>query len=899
MDYKDTLNMPVTDFPMRGNLGQREKIFQEHWEKIDLYNRVLEKNKGKTPFILHDGPPYANGNIHIGHAFQKTLKDFVLRYKSMNGFYVPYIPGFDTHGLPIENEVIKKGVNRKEVPRADFRKVCREYAQSQIEKQTEQFKRLGILGQWDKPYVTMSNDFVHDQILIFAEMAKKGLIYRGLKPVYWSPTLESALAEAEIEYIDKQSISIYFKFDLVDAKDELKDASLLVWTTTPWTLPGNLAVSANPTFNYVVFESNKGKFVAVDTLLDSLTKTLELTDVKVLTTIKGRDLEGLTYRHPLFDRVSPIILGDHVTDTDGTGLVHTAPGHGEDDYKVSRSYKLDVLSPVDDRGYMTEEAGKFAGQFYEVANKNIVDEMEAIGHLLKQNVITHSYPHDWRTRKPVIFRATPQWFASVKAIKEDLLDAVKTVTWKPTWGELRLSNMIESREDWVVSRQRAWGVPIPIFYAEDGEPILDYAVMEHVAKLFLEFGSDVWYEKEAKDLLPEGFTHPGSPNGLFTKEEDIMDVWFDSGTSYRVLERRGLPFPADLYLEGSDQYRGWFNSSLSTSVAVYNKAPYKQIVSHGFVLDGQGRKMSKSIGNVIDPLKVISQQGADIIRLWVATTDYQSDVRISDDILKQIAEAYRKIRNTIRFMLGNINDFDPEMDYIAYSMRGQLNRLMTLKYYNFVNEVIDAYDNYEFDDVYRRLMPFIINDLSAFYLDYTKDILYIEAKDDFERRAVQSTLYDITLGLLKLLTPIIPHTTSEAYLTLPHRKYDDVYLEYMPRKTEMTDVKLLDAFDIFSEVRDAVFKQLEIAREEKVIGKSLQAKVNLTVTEKQKEAIDYLDMKIHQVLIVSKVDLTIGKTLSVEVELMEGSTCERCWNVFDHIHEDGLCDRCHHVLKEK
>lgn len=896
MDYKDTLLMPKTEFQMRGNLGVREVEFQKRWKDINLYEKVLKQNEGQTPFILHDGPPYANGDIHIGHTLNKVLKDFVLRYQTMQGKYVPYVPGWDTHGLPIETALTKKGVNRKEISLVEYRKLCRQFALDQVARQKIQFERLGILGEWDHPYITLNHDYEANQIRIFAKMAERGLIYKGLKPVYWSPTSESALAEAEIEYQDKQSTSIYVAFPLVDEKGLLENASLIIWTTTPWTLPANLAISVHPRFNYSVILVDAKKYVVAETLVDMVSKVLKWSNYQVVGTIKGQVLEHKTYKHPLYHRVSPIIVGEHVTDTDGTGLVHTAPGHGEDDYRVGRAYGLDILCPVDDRGYMMEEAGPFSGMYYEVANEEIVKALEDLGVLLYKEKFTHSYPHDWRTKKPVIFRATPQWFASIEQLKEDLLDAVKKAEWLPLWGEVRISNMISGREDWCISRQRAWGVPIPIFYDERNEPIMDQEVLEHVAKLFETYGSDVWYEREAKDLLPEGYTHPNSPNHLFRKETDIMDVWFDSGTSHSVLRTRNQPYPADLYLEGSDQYRGWFNSSLITGIAVYGQAPYKKVVSHGFVLDGQGRKMSKSLGNTVDPLVVMKQQGADLLRLWVATVDYQSDVRISNEMMNQIAEGYRKIRNTFRFMLGNLDGFNPEKDYIGYSMRGQLNRVLTLTYDALVKDVLDAYENYQFDRVYRIVVPFMTNNLSAFYLDYTKDILYIEKEDSFERKAVQSTLYDITLGLLKLLTPIIPHTTSEAYQLLPFTHLEDVYLEKMPMVSHRENKPLMKAFNIFDEMREVILKKLEEAREQKLIGKSLQAEVDLVCTKEQMDAVTFLDMKIHQVLIVSKVNMTVGNQWSVTIKAAQGHTCDRCWNVVDHVHESGLCDRCENVI---
>ncbi len=899
MDFKDTLNMPKTEFPMRGNLGQREEEFQKTWEELDLYNIVLERNKDGEPFVLHDGPPYANGDIHLGHALNKVLKDFVIRYQNMNGRYARYLPGWDTHGLPIETALAKKGIKRKEMPLYEYRRLCYDYAMQQVERQKEQFKRLGVLGEWDKPYITLTKDFEARQIKVFAKMVEKGLIYKGLKPVYWSPSSESALAEAEIEYHDHQSTSIYVAFPAETENERFKGVNYVIWTTTPWTIPANLAISVNPHMEYVTIQVEDKKYVVAQTLLEKLTGMLNWSSYEVLDRYKGTELELEKYVHPLYGRVSPIILGEHVTDEDGTGLVHTAPGHGEDDYRVGRQYKLDILCPVDDRGVMTAEAGeRFEGMFYEVANEEVLKALDELGILLKAEKFNHSYPHDWRTKKPVIFRATSQWFASIDKLRVELLDAVKEINWLPVWGEVRLSNMVINREDWCISRQRAWGVPIPIFYAENGDAILDQEVLDHVSKLFGEFGSNVWYEREAKDLLPEGFTHPGSPNGLFKKETDIMDVWFDSGSSHTLLETNGMPYPADLYLEGSDQYRGWFNSSLITGVATTGHAPYKAVVSHGFTLDPQGRKMSKSLGNTVDPIKVMKQQGADLLRLWVSSVDYQSDVKNSNEMMKQIAESYRKIRNTFRFVLGNLGDFDPKKDYVGYSMRGNLNRVMTLKFMNVSDEVLNAYENYQFDKVYRVIVPFMTNELSAYYLDYTKDILYILGEKDFERLSVQSTLYDILTGLLKLLTPIIPHTTHEAYEYLPGEKLVDVYLEYMPEKYNVGEEPLLVAFDKFMQVRTVVLKALEEARAAKVIGKSLQAEVDLTVTNDQMEAIKLLDMQIHQVLIVSKVNLISGNQLKVEVKPASGETCARCWNVVDHVHENGECDRCHEILNK-
>jgi isoleucyl-tRNA synthetase len=656
MEYKDTLLMPKTEFPMRGNLPKREPEIQEKWKEMNIYEQVQKHTEGRPLFILHDGPPYANGDIHMGHAMNKVLKDFIVRFKSMNGFHAPYVPGWDTHGLPIETALTKKGVKRKEMSVAEFRKLCEEYAYEQVNNQREQFKRLGVRADWENPYITLKPEFEAQQIKVFGEMAKKGYIYKGKKPVYWSPSSESALAEAEIEYQDKRSASIYVAFEVTDGKGVIeKGVKIIIWTTTPWTIPANLGISIHPQLNYVVVEVADEKFLVAEALLESVTSTIGWENPKIVQTVKGAELDRAVAKHPLYDRDSLVMLGEHVTTDAGTGCVHTAPGHGEDDFIIGQKYGLDVLCPVDEKGVMTEEAGEFAGLFYDAANKPITEKLTEVGALLKLTFITHSYPHDWRTKKPTIFRATAQWFASIKDFREDLLTAISETKWVPAWGETRLYNMVRDRGDWCISRQRAWGVPIPVFYAENGEPIITDETIEHVSNLFRNHGSNVWFEREAKDLLPEGFTHEASPNGIFTKETDIMDVWFDSGSSHQGVleEREGLQRPADLYLEGSDQYRGWFNSSLSTAVAVTGKAPYKGVLSHGFALDGEGRKMSKSVGNVVIPAKVMNQLGADILRLWVASVDYQSDVRVSDPILKQVAEVYRKIRNTFRFLCAN------------------------------------------------------------------------------------------------------------------------------------------------------------------------------------------------------------------------------------------------------
>lgn len=794
MEYKNTLLMPKTEFPMRGNLPKREPAMQEKWAEMNIYEKVQEHTKGRPLFVLHDGPPYANGDIHMGHALNKVLKDFIVRYKSMTGFCAPYVPGWDTHGLPIEQALTNKGVKRKEMTVAEFRKLCAEYAYEQVERQREQFKRLGVRADWDNPYITLEPAYEAQQIKVFGDMAKKGYIYKGQKPVYWSPTSESALAEAEIEYQDKKSASIYVAFPVKDGKNVLEgDEKYIIWTTTPWTLPANLGISVHPELEYAIVKVNDEKYIIASELFETVAKTLEWENAEVVKTVKGSELEYTVAKHPFYDRDSLVMLGDHVTTDAGTGCVHTAPGHGEDDFIVGKKYGLEVLCPVDDKGVLTEEAPGFEGLFYDKANKPITEKLEEVGALLKLTFITHSYPHDWRTKKPIIFRATAQWFASIEAFRKELLEAVAETKWVPAWGETRLHNMVRDRGDWCISRQRAWGVPIPVFYAENGDPIITDETINHVADLFREHGSNVWFEREAKDLLPEGFTHPGSPNGEFRKETDIMDVWFDSGSSHQAVleERDDLQRPADLYLEGSDQYRGWFNSSLSTAVAVTGKAPYKGVLSHGFVLDGEGRKMSKSIGNIVVPKKIMDQLGGDILRLWVSSVDYQSDVRISDDILKQVAEVYRKIRNTFRFLLGNLDDFKPSENTVAVAELREVDRYMLVKLNDLITKVKEAYETYDFAAVYHAIHNFCTIDLSSFYLDFAKDILYIEGANHEDRRAIQTVLYDVLVALTKLVTPILPHTADEVWPYIPGVTEESVQLTDMPEAVQLDDAEAL------------------------------------------------------------------------------------------------------------
>ncbi|WP_339145744.1 MULTISPECIES: isoleucine--tRNA ligase [unclassified Sutcliffiella] len=918
MEYKDTLLMPKTEFPMRGNLPNREPQLQQKWDEMDIYKKVQERTKDRPMYVLHDGPPYANGDIHMGHALNKVLKDFIVRYKSMSGYHAPYVPGWDTHGLPIETALTKnKKVKRKEMSVADFRKLCEEYAYDQVDRQREQFMRLGVRGDWFNPYITLKPEYEAQQIKVFGEMAKNGLIYKGLKPVYWSPSSESALAEAEIEYQDKRSPSIYVAFNVQDGKGVLDGSErFIIWTTTPWTIPANLGIAVNADLDYSVVEVNGEKFIIAAELLETVSSTLEWEDAKVVKAFKGAELEHIVAKHPLYDRTSLVMLGDHVTTDAGTGCVHTAPGHGEDDFIIGKKYGLDVLCPVDAKGNMTEEAPGFEGLFYDEANKPITEKLQEAGALLKLNFITHSYPHDWRTKKPTIFRATAQWFASIDKIRDQLLEAVAETKWVPAWGETRLYNMVRDRGDWCISRQRAWGVPIPVFYAENGQEIITDETIDHVSALFREHGSNIWFEKEAIDLLPEGFKHEASPNGTFFKEMDIMDVWFDSGSSHQsVLEERDdLQRPADLYLEGSDQYRGWFNSSLTTSVAVTGKAPYKGILSHGFALDGDGRKMSKSLGNVVLPSKVMNQLGADILRLWVASVDYQSDVRVSDNILKQVAEVYRKIRNTFRFLLGNLADFDPTVHAVEMKDLREVDRYMMVKLNNMITKVKKSYEDYEFAGIYHAVHNFCTIELSSFYLDFAKDILYIEAKDQHDRRAIQTVLYETLLALTKLVTPILPHTADEVWSHIEFVKEESVQLVDMPDVLPVENADAIEEkWDKFMSLRDDVLKALEVARNEKVIGKSLAAKITLYPNAETKTLLDSIEENVQQLFIVSGLEVAgvkedapenaqVFEGVAISVNPADGETCDRCWVVTPTVGQDAdhptLCVRCASVVKE-
>ena len=909
MELKDTLLMPKGTFPMRANLPTKEPPLVMKWHEIGLYQMLLKHNEGKPAFYLHDGPPYANNEIHAGHALNKILKDVILRSKNLEGFYVPYTPGWDCHGLPIELCVTKAGVDRRTTAPSVFRKKCTEYALTQVARQKSQMLSLGVIGDYDHPYLTLNHDYESHQVEVFAKMALQGLIYKGLKPVNWSPSSESALAEAEIEYKDVTAKTIFVRFEVTKGNALVKPGDFFViWTTTPWTLPANLGICLNPRMTYGLFETEKGNLVLLKDLSASLKEKLGLEKMNLIREFKGSEVENLVCRHPFLDRDSLVINDDYVTSDSGTGCVHIAPGHGLDDYRVGRKYGLQPLCPVDSRGYMTSEAGtRLDGMFYEEANDEVIKMIEENGALLNEEDITHSYPHDWRTKKPTIFRATSQWFCSVDKIKDKLLKEADKVSFLPKWGKVRLENMLANRDDWCISRQRLWGLPIPIFYGEDGEPLLDKVLFDHIVELFKEHGSDVWYEKEAKDLLPEGYTNIHSPHGVFTKEKDIMDVWFDSGSSFLGSDiSLGHPFPADVYFEGNDQYRGWYNSSMILSVATTGKAPYKQILTHGFLVDQNGEKFSKSKKNGIDPVTICKTFGADILRLWTTTIDYSTaEIKLTQDLLKVVSDQYRKIRNTFKFMLTNLCDDDSgngfDQSYVpsdlSYSDILILNRLKEV-----LRDMKKGYDTYDFMSVTNALTNFLVNDLSSFYLDYSKDTLYCDKKDSVRRRNTQYVLFNIVKSLSVAYSPILCFTAEEIYdsLSLKDRKAS-VSLESYPDLGPV-DEKISADYQVLTGLRAHVTSLMEPVRQNGTIGSSSEASVTYKPEEEEKPLLDRLGNKeLARMFIVSSFEE--GETSLVCKHT--GEKCERCWNYFDDIEEeDGkhLCHRCHEVvtsLKEK
>lgn len=912
-DYGKTLNLPKTDFPMRGNLPENEpKIFDEIL-KNGLYEKMLKKNEGKEPFVLHDGPPYANGEIHVGHALNKTLKDTVVRYKNLRGYYTPFIPGFDTHGMPTEKKAIEKlGLNRDEIPVSEFRNTCKEFTRNYKDKQIEGFKRLGVLADWDHPYITYQPEMEAKQIEIFGEMYKRGYIYKGLKPVYWCTDCETALAEAEIEYKDVNSNTAYVKFPVIEGNglfDE-RDTYVVIWTTTPWTLPGNVGITISPDFEYSLVEANGEKLIMATELVDKVMQIAKIEDYTTMKVYKGTELEGVRCRHPFLPRESRVVLGSEDTILvelgTGTGAVHTAPGYGKEDYLCGLKNGLDIVVTVDSKGHQTEGAGPFAGMYYAKSDKEIIKWLEENNLLLAKQTISHSYPHCWRCKHPIIFRATSQWFASVDGFRKQALEAIKTVKWHPAWGEERITKMIEDRNDWCISRQRTWGVPLPIFYCEDCEK--EYVTSESLRKvqsIVREKGTNAWFDMSAEELLPEGARCSECGCTKFKKETDIMDVWFDSGSTHEsVLAERGLP-EANLYLEGSDQYRGWFQSSLLTSVATKNKAPYKEVVTHGYVVDSQGRKMSKSLGNGIDPIQMVNEMGADILRLWALSSDYTSDVSISKDILKQVAEVYRKIRNTARFILGNINGLDVN-SLTPYDKLEEIDKFALIKLNKLVADCIESYDEYDFNRAYQAINTFCVVDMSNFYLDIIKDRLYTAKPDSEERKSAQTAMYIILDALVKILAPMACFTAEEIWKYMPHTENENVesvMLTYYPEVNPEYDNKELEAkWNKIIKLKENVAKKLEEARTAKIIGHSLNAKVIMSAKANSEEFV-FLKENMNllmTVFIVSGLEIVEGEP-DIKVEIADGEKCERCWMYSTTVGEDKenptICHRCSEALK--
>jgi len=929
MDYKKTLNLPVTRFPMKASLTKREPEQLKAWDEIKLYDQIREASKDRTPFILHDGPPYANGNIHIGTALNKILKDFIVRSRQMDSFDAVYVPGWDCHGLPIEHNVDKElGPKKIGKSKAEIRQLCRVYAERFIDIQREEFKRLGVMGHWDDPYLTMKYEY---EATIARECGKFALnksLFRSKKPIYWCCDCNTALAEAEIEYADESSPSIYVKFPFVDdLGSELpalanKKVFMVIWTTTPWTIPANLAITLHPDFVYCAVDAgNNEVFIMAEDLVKTCMETFGISEFSVLSEINAEKLEYKSCKHPLYDRNSLIILGNHVTLEAGTGCVHTAPGHGREDYEVGLEYGLEAFSPIDDQGCFTKEAELFEGQFVFDANKHVIEKLREKNCLIAEQKMIHSYPHCWRCKKPVIFRATPQWFISMEktGLREQALKEIDEVKWIPAWGKERIYSMIENRPDWCVSRQRTWGVPIAVFYCEEcGSIYMNQEIADKIYSLFKQHGADVWFEKQVKDFIPEHAKCEKCGNQNFIKETDILDVWFDSGVSHAAVleERADLTWPADLYLEGSDQHRGWFHSALLTAVGTRERAPYKAVLTHGFVVDARGRKMSKSIGNVIAPKKVIQKYGTEILRMWVAASDYREDIRISDNILKQLSDAYRRIRNTSRFLLGNLNDFQPETDIVDYDSMLEIDRYALHTAQELIQKILTAYDNYEFHKIYHALFNYCTLDLSAFYLDILKDRLYTSLKKSTERRSAQTAMYFILKAIAKLMAPIIPFTAEEIWKHLPEFKDKpaSIHLSFLPKVNEKwVDNDLKNRWKILLDVRSEVTKALEQARTGKIIGHPLDAAITISADKKlYDKLVPYAD-DLRSMFIVSQAELVLEKpfdqaykstdieNLAVQVKPALGDKCERCWIHNPDIGTDsdypGICLRCAAVVR--
>ncbi|MBM4234877.1 MAG: isoleucine--tRNA ligase [Firmicutes bacterium] len=917
MDYRDTLNLPKTEFPMRANLPVREPDLLKFWAELDINSLVYEKRSGSPTYILHDGPPYANGDIHMGTALNKVLKDIINKYKTMRGFNCPYVPGWDTHGLPIEHQIIKtKKVNRKEISDLEFRKMCHQYALNYVDIQREQFKRLGVRGDWDNPYLTLVPAYEGRQIKIFGTMAEKGYIYKGMRPVYWCADCETALAEAEIEYGMKTSDSIYVKFAVVDDLGLLGGTDhkyCLIWTTTAWTIPANLAIAVHANFDYVLADAGGEQYLLAEGLLEDVAKIAGAEKPwTILKRFKGSELVGIRCRHPLYKRESVLLIGDHVTLEQGTGCVHIAPGHGHEDFAIGQANNLPVLSPLDDSGFFTEEAGQYAGLRYDKGGLQVIEDLKSNGALIRSIPIEHQYPNCWRCKQPVLYRATEQWFASIDGFRKEALDAIKKVNWTPSWGEERIYNMIAERQDWCISRQRVWGVPIPIFYCTScNEAVINRETIDAVSDLFTAEGSDAWFAREAAEILPAGFKCPHCGEGdEFRKEKDTMDVWFDSGSSHdAVLETRAeLSWPADLYLEGSDQYRGWFHSSLLTAVAARGEPPYRAVLSHGWVVDGEGKKMSKSLGNVIAPEQIIKQYGADILRLWVSSADFTSDIHLSNDILKQLIEVYRKIRNTTRFLLGNCFDFNPETAIVDYGSMEELDRWALFRLTELVEKVTTAYEKYEYHQFFHALHNFCVVDMSNFYLDIIKDRLYCSAPGDPARRSAQSVLLIISEYLVVLMAPILTFTADEIWQHLPGCHGKSVQIADWPVPDPVwQDQELGARWQAILELREEVNWALEQARKEKVIGGSLEAEVTIWADEHLFHQLKGFEDQLTVLFIVSAAKLQEGYSgapsttlkgqrlpVSILVEKSKGHKCPRCW-IFTESEEE-LCPRCSSVV---
>ena len=919
MDFKETLNLPKTDFPMRANLPNREPQILKHWDEIGLNEQLENANKDGESFILHDGPPYANGHLHMGHALNKTLKDIIIKSKRMQGFFTPYVPGWDCHGLPIELMVDKKlGKKKREMSKADVRRECRSYAADWVKIQSEEFQRLGIFGNWQDPYLTMTPHYEAQTARELAKLAERGSLFKGKKPIHWCSSCVTALAEAEVEYADHTSPSIFVKFPYVDELPEAlsqlsgKTLNFVIWTTTPWTIPANLGICLNPELPYVVVEANGELLVLAEGLTEQVMKTLAIEDYSIVATFAAEIFDKKNCKHPLYARNSLIMLGDHVTLEAGTGCVHTAPGHGQDDYIVGLKYGLEIYNPVDDYGRYREDLELFGKMKLKDANPAVNEKLAEVGALLQQSEISHSYPHCWRCKKPIIFRATEQWFIGMEQndLRKKALEEIDKVEWIPSWGRDRIYNMVEGRPDWCISRQRSWGVPITVVYCEKcGDDLCDGKTMHHIADQFEETGSDIWFEKDASELLPAGTTCPSCGHDKFTKETDILDVWFDSGVSHASVceHREELSSPADLYLEGSDQHRGWFHSSLLESVGTRDRAPYKAVLTHGFVLDKDGRPMSKSMGNIIKPEEIINKYGAEILRMWVAATDYRDDIRLGNETLQRLSDAYRRIRNTARYLLGNLAEFDPATDMVADDQLLELDRWALSRLSGLITRVEKAYEKYEFHSIYQAVHNFCSIDLSAFYLDILKDRIYTSPKSSLEYRSARTSMFLLLDSITRLIAPVMTFTADEIWQRMPGEREESVHLATFPKLMEQRfDAELEERYEQLQKVRSEISKLLEKARAEKQLGQSLEAKIRLQAPESLKPLLQQYQEQLAGIFIVSQVELIDSLDEGIEAEQLtglklqilpaEGEKCERCWNfatsVGDSSEHPSICNRC-------